>query len=323
MAELLQIQTVLEEFRKLHFYKARLAEATRRTEYKASLLIQSWFRGFKVRFYIRRLHEKAVIIQKIWRGFRARARYRQMVMAAYFIMKIKFYNDMAVRIQRRWRGFYVRKYIHSFYSRKSYLERLSRTNELVRREMDELEELQKRERICLKKVNEQKAKVYQAYRWHHLLSTKQCPGVFNSPFRLAPHEMELLLREVKYLTPTTLVPQDCGHLIPAAPTHSSFDGTGTESLRSKTRACCSPKPILPRITSTKQQVRIRDPREMWEQNVRFPELTVGLQNSCTHFEEAQNDLHFYSGTPGPESTHHHLDHRSLAIPHPENAMNLT
>ncbi|XP_061557471.1 spermatogenesis-associated protein 17 [Phycodurus eques] len=320
MAELLQIQSVLEEFRKLHFYKARLAEATRRAEYQASIRIQSWLRGYRVRFYIRRLHEKAVIIQKIWRGFRARARCRQMVMAKYFIMKMNFYNEMAVRIQRRWRGFYVRKYIHSFYSRKSYLERLSRTNELVRRELDELEELQKRERFCLKKVNEQKAKVYQAYRWHHLLSTKQCPGVFNSPFRLAPHEMELLLRQVKYLAPTRLVPKDYGHLIPAAPTHSSFDGT-VESQRSKTRACCSPRPILPRIASTKQQVQIRDSGEMWEQNVRFPEHTVSLQNSYAHLEEAQRDLRFYSGTQGPESMGH-LDHSSHALPHPENAKNL-
>ncbi len=42
-----------------------------------------------------------------------------------------------------------------------------------RRELDELEELQKRERDCLEMVKEQTAKVYQAHRLHHLLSTKQ------------------------------------------------------------------------------------------------------------------------------------------------------
>lgn len=42
-----------------------------------------------------------------------------------------------------------------------------------RREMDEFEELQRRERDCLKKVEEQTAKVHQAHRLHHLLSTKQ------------------------------------------------------------------------------------------------------------------------------------------------------
>ncbi|XP_054626753.1 spermatogenesis-associated protein 17 [Dunckerocampus dactyliophorus] len=295
MAELLKIKCKIEEFRKQQFYKARLVETHKRAKFRAAIRIQSWFRGHRVRFYIRHLHEKAVIIQKTWRGFIARAHFRQMVMAAYFIMKMNFYNEMAVRIQRRWRGFYVRKYIHSFYSRKRYLERISSTNEVVRREMDELEELQKRERICLKKVNEQKAKAYQAYRWHHLLSTKQCPGVFNSPFRIVPHEMELLLRQVKYQAPTRIVSRDSTHLTPAAPTPPTFAVT-PGSPRRKSRAFCSPRPILPPITSTKQQVRIRDPGEMWEQGVRFPELALDLQTSYGHLEEAQNELRLYSRT---------------------------
>ncbi|XP_049574227.1 spermatogenesis-associated protein 17 isoform X1 [Syngnathus scovelli] len=295
MAELERIQAVLEEFQTLRFYKARKVEATRQREYMGAVRLQSWFRGFRVRFYIRHLHEKAVIIQKIWRGFRARARYRQMVMEAYFIMKTNFYNEMAIRIQRRWRGFFVRKYIHSFYSRKSYLEKIARTNGLVRREMDELEELQKRERLCLLRVKEQRAKLYQAYRWHHLLSTEQRRGVFNSPFRTAPHEMELLLRQVKYQAPTKVVPQDYAHLTPAAPTLPSFYGS-IESPRKTLRACCSPKPVLPRIGSTKQKVRIRDPEQMWEQSGLVAESSVGLHTSCAHLEETQNRLRLYSST---------------------------
>lgn len=42
-----------------------------------------------------------------------------------------------------------------------------------RRELDEVEELQKRERDCLELVKEQTARVHQAHRLHHLLSTKQ------------------------------------------------------------------------------------------------------------------------------------------------------
>nr|XP_057944701.1 spermatogenesis-associated protein 17 isoform X2 [Doryrhamphus excisus] len=300
----------------------RLAEANKQAKSRAAIRIQSCFRGYRVRFYIRHLHEKAVIIQKTWRGFKARAHFRQMVMAAYFIMKMNFYNEMAVKIQRRWRGFYVRKYIHSFYSRKSYLERLSRTNEVVRREMEELEELQKREKICLKKVNEQKAKVYQAYRWHHLLSTKRCPGVFNSPFRLVPHEMELLLRQVKYQAPTKLVPRDSTHLTPASPTPPTF-AVPPGSPRRRGRAFCSPRPILPPIASTKQQVRIRDPGEMWEQGVRFPELAMHLQTSYGHLEEAQNELRLYSGTLGNECMEQQLDCSSHPLPQPDNDESFT
>ncbi|GLD58296.1 spermatogenesis-associated protein 17 isoform X1 [Lates japonicus] len=149
MAELLKIRSEAEEFLKEYFLRNSQAEENRQKENQAATRIQSWFRACKVRAYLSHLHKKAIIIQKIWRGFTARARFRQMVKAAYFIMKMNFYEEMAVRIQRRWRGFFVRRYIHNFYARKSYLEGLSRKNELVRRELDEHEELQKRERDCL------------------------------------------------------------------------------------------------------------------------------------------------------------------------------
>ncbi|KAM9860565.1 spermatogenesis-associated protein 17 [Aulostomus maculatus] len=280
----------LGEFLKELYDRSSLADEKREEENQAATRIQSWFRAYKVRAYLSHLHKKAVIIQKIWRGFTARARFRQMVKAAYFIMKMNFYEEMAVRIQRRWRGFSVRKYIHNFYARKRYLERLSIKNEQVRRELGELEELQRRERDCLERVKEQTAKFYQAHRSHHLLSTKQCPGVFNSPFREAPHEMELLLRQVKYQAPARLAPKDRAVLLGIpAPTAPSFPGTLGSSWI-KARTCCSPRPILPPIASKKQQGLFREPGEVWEQRLCFPELSLRLQTSYTHLEGAQNEL---------------------------------
>lgn len=43
----------------------------------------------------------------------------------------------------------------------------------LRMELDELEEFQKREREFVQMMEEQSAKTYEAYRLHHLLSTKQ------------------------------------------------------------------------------------------------------------------------------------------------------
>uniref|UniRef100_A0A673BUR0 Spermatogenesis associated 17 n=1 Tax=Sphaeramia orbicularis TaxID=375764 RepID=A0A673BUR0_9TELE len=233
-----------------------LAEESRQREHRAAVQIQSWFRGCKVRAYLSHLHTKAVIIQKIWRGFTARSRFRQMVKAAYFIMKMNFYEEMAVRIQRRWRGFFVRKYVHNFYARKSYLEGISMKNEEVRRELAELEELQKRERSCLQMVKQQRVKVFQAHRLHHLISTKQCPGVFNSPFRPAPHEMELLLRQVKYQAPTRLTPRDKTFLLGTpGPTAPSFPETRGSPWIKTTSPSCSSRLILPPIASKKPQVR--------------------------------------------------------------------
>lgn len=43
----------------------------------------------------------------------------------------------------------------------------------LRMELDELEEFQRRERDYVQMMEEQSAKTYEAYRLHHLLSTKQ------------------------------------------------------------------------------------------------------------------------------------------------------
>ncbi|XP_070818933.1 spermatogenesis-associated protein 17 [Chaetodon trifascialis] len=291
MAELLKIQSEVEEFLKEYVYRNSQAEENRQTESQAATRIQSWFRACKVRAYLSHLHKKAIIIQKIWRGFTARARFRQMVKAAYFIMKMNFYEEMAVRIQRRWRGFFVRKYIHNFYARKNYLDGLSRKNELVRRELDELEELQKKERDCLEMVKEQTTKFYKAHRLHHLLSTKQCPGVFNSPFRPSPHEMEQLLRQVKYQAPTRLAPRGRACLLGMpGPATSSFHGTLESPWMKNSKICCSSRLILPPIASKKQQGLFREPGEVWEQRVHCPDLTVHLQTSRSHLEEAQSQL---------------------------------
>ncbi|XP_042345505.1 spermatogenesis-associated protein 17 [Plectropomus leopardus] len=323
MAELLKTESEVEEFKKIYFYRNSLAELSRQRENQAATRIQSWFRACKVRAYLSHLHKKAIIIQKIWRGFTARAHFRQMVKAAYFIMKMNFYEEMAVRIQRRWRGFFVRKYIHNFYARKSYLEGLLRKNELVRMELDELEELQKRERDCIEMVKDQTAKVYQAHRLHHLLSTKQCPGVFNSPFRQAPHEMELLLRQVKYQAPTRMAPRGRTSLLgmpgPAAP---SFPGTLGSPWVKTSGTCCSFRPILPPIASKKQQGLFREPGEVWEQHVHCPDLTLRLQTSYTHLEEAQNQLQQHESIRLPTGTLEtarmlpHLSHSSNSFTQP-------
>uniref|UniRef100_A0A3B5AYX6 Spermatogenesis associated 17 n=1 Tax=Stegastes partitus TaxID=144197 RepID=A0A3B5AYX6_9TELE len=284
MAELLKLQSEIKEFPKDQ------AQETRQEENQAATRIQSWFRACKVRAYLSHLHKKAIIIQKIWRGFTARAPQRSCTATFSMLHANISVKPLCSQIQRRWRGFFVRKYIHNFYARKSYLEGVTMKNESVRRELDELEELQKRERDCLAMVKEQTAKVYQAHRLHHLVSTKQCPGVFNSPFRPAPHEMELLLRQVKYQTPTRLAPR--GRARPLgipSPTAPSFPGTLGSPWIKTSRTCCS-RPVLPPIVSKKQQGLYREPGEVWEQRVQCPDLMLCLQTSYTHLEEAQNQL---------------------------------
>ncbi|CAB1418067.1 unnamed protein product [Pleuronectes platessa] len=254
----------------------RQAEENRQRENQAATRIQSWFRACKVQAYISHLHKKAIIIQKMWWGFTARARFRQMVKAAYFIMKMNFYEEMAVRIQRRWRGYFVRKYVHNFYARRRYLEGLSEIMNLSGGTWMSLRNFRRESEI--------------------VCSTKQCPGIFNSPSRRAPHETELLLRQVKYQAPTRLVPIGrAGLLGMPDSTAPSFRGS-LGSPRIKPTRTCSFKPILPPIANRKQQGLFQQPGEMWDQCVRCPDLTLRLQKSYTQLEEAQKQLQRHKST---------------------------
>uniref|UniRef100_A0A3P8VIP7 Spermatogenesis associated 17 n=1 Tax=Cynoglossus semilaevis TaxID=244447 RepID=A0A3P8VIP7_CYNSE len=208
-----------------HMTRGREGE-NRQTENQAAIRIQSWFRACKVQAYLRHLHQNAIIIQRLWRGFTARARFRQM-------------------IQQRWRGFYVRKYVHNFYARQRHLQVVSRKNKLIRY------------RVCFFSKSKQLYITPPTHTHTHpspssplslifpvsLSRSLQRPGVFNSPFRQAPHETELLLRQVKYQPPTrgrtglVAIPDPTTPVSPESPRSSS------------------PWPTLPPIVSRKQQVR--------------------------------------------------------------------
>ncbi|XP_060788878.1 spermatogenesis-associated protein 17 [Neoarius graeffei] len=199
MARLVKLYDQIERVKEQYFIRNRIAEENRQRENAAAIRIQSWVRGCQLRAYLSYLHWNATIIQKTWRAFSARQYFRQRLKTAYFLMKMNFYSKMAVKIQKTWRGFYTRKYVHNYYARKRYLEDLAKKNEQVRRELEELAEYQQREQARIVMEREEQEKNMQAQRFHFLLSTKQRPGVFNSPFRPEPDEMELRLRTVKPL----------------------------------------------------------------------------------------------------------------------------
>ncbi|XP_042181426.1 spermatogenesis-associated protein 17 [Oncorhynchus tshawytscha] len=280
MASLVRLQNEIERIKEEYFTRNRIAEENRQRENEAAILIQSWFRGCQVRAYLSHLHRKATIIQKIWRGFTARAHFRQMVKAAYFIMKMNFYHEMSVRIQQRWRGYCVRKYSHNYYARKRYMEGLARKNKQIRRDLEEFSEFQRRERERMAMEREEQEKNVQAQRMHFLLSTKQCPGVFNSPFRPGPDEMELRLRRTKPLPPRN-IPRDRASLLGnASPSSPSFPGVPR---------AFGAKP-LPPIPSKKPQGPFRGPEEVWAQRQRGLEPSLRVQTSISDLEQAQDQL---------------------------------
>ncbi|BFZ07076.1 hypothetical protein BsWGS_10115 [Bradybaena similaris] len=173
------------------------AFAARSYEYAAAVRIQAWFRGIRVRVYLKYLNNRATQIQKIWRGFLARKFYKILLMNTVFIMRFRHFNEMASKVQRLWRGYYVRKYIFNYNGRKRYLEALQVKNEIVRIELAEFAEQHQAARKREEERSAMQRREYEARRHHYLLSTEVIPGIYNSPFLPCPAEEEYLLRSVQ------------------------------------------------------------------------------------------------------------------------------
>ncbi|XP_073485280.1 spermatogenesis-associated protein 17 isoform X1 [Aquarana catesbeiana] len=261
-----------------YFQRCRAAEEKRLTEYNAAVVIQSWFRGCRVRAYLRYLNRMGTVIQKWWRGYLARKYFRKKVKTAYFIMKMNFYNDMAVRIQKMWRGYYVRKFVHNYYALKKYLEGVAFKNHLVRKELEEYASMSEKEKIKRDLEKEERRKNHEARKMHYLLSTEQVAGVFNSPYRQYPDEMEFRLQRARPLSHRDLPKKsndndsfvdwsDCRHPF-------SFPTT-------------SP---LPPINKKKPQGPFRDVGEVLQQRYRPLEPTLRVATSFTSVEEAREEI---------------------------------
>lgn len=131
MAKLIKLQeqlsNVIDEIYDYHRY----ADERRAIELRAVIRIQSWYRGIRLRYYLKYLNNAAIVIQKSWRGYVSRVHYRVHLQERVAQMKLDYYNMMATRIQRTWRGYYSRKNVFDYYKRKDYLLSVQQKNEII------------------------------------------------------------------------------------------------------------------------------------------------------------------------------------------------
>uniref|UniRef100_A0A8C4XBS0 Spermatogenesis associated 17 n=1 Tax=Erpetoichthys calabaricus TaxID=27687 RepID=A0A8C4XBS0_ERPCA len=241
----------------------------RAKEVKAAIMIQAWYRGCRVHGYLRdRIFISNVTLTFVFLLF--------LFQTEYFVVKMNFYNEMAVRIQKRWRSYYVRKYIHNYYAIKSYLKGLTVKNAIIREKLDEYVEttLKRQEEMALE--NEERRKDYQAQRMHYLISTELRPGVFNSPFRLFPDEMEFRLQRCRPQIHSALPVCATDHETRASGSAASFTST--------------PMQRLPPISKKKLQGPFRDPAEVLQQRLKPLEPTLRVTTSITSVEESRKEL---------------------------------
>ncbi|KAM8896897.1 spermatogenesis-associated protein 17 isoform 1-T3 [Lycaon pictus] len=278
MATLARLQARATFLAHQYYFRSSVVDLFRKKEYDAAVKIQSWFRGCQVRAYIRHLHRVATTIQKWWRSYLGRQQYQVVVKLASCAMKMNLYNAMAVRIQRRWRGYRIRKYCFNYFYLKEYLRAVSETNDAIREALEEFAEMKEREEKKADLEREEKKRDYQARKMHYLLSTKQIPGIYNSPFRKDPDPWELRLQKAKPLT--------C-HRPKVKQKHyiSLSSWLACTSARSFPRS-----EILPPIDRKRCQGPFRDITEVLEQRYKPLEPTLRVAEPIDELKVAREEL---------------------------------
>ncbi|KAM6165902.1 spermatogenesis-associated protein 17 [Erethizon dorsatum] len=299
MATLARLQARSGFIKNQYYLRNRVVDEFREKENCAAIKIQSWFRGCQVRAYIRYLHRVAIIIQKWWRGYLSRKYYRLTVEVAYYTMKMDLYNAMAVRIQRRWRAYKVRKFCFNYFCFKEYLRAVSEANDAMREVLQEFADVQESEEKKAKLEREEKQREKEARKMHYLLSTKQIPGIYNSPFREKPDPRELQLQKAK-----PLVSQR--RRVAQKPSVSLNDWLACTSARSFPRS-----DILPPINRKPCQGPFRDIREVLEQRYKPLEPTLRQSQPLDELKQARGQLrrqewvrNIHDKTFLPFSSHH-------------------
>ncbi|XP_055000625.1 spermatogenesis-associated protein 17 isoform X1 [Sorex araneus] len=276
MATLALLQARSKVLGQHYYYKNSVVDGFRKKENDAAVTIQSWFKGCRVRAYIRYLHKMVTIIQKWWRGYLSRQAYQIKVKEACYTMKMNLYNAMAVKIQRQWRGYKIRKYCFNYFYLKEYLRAVSETNEAIREALEEFAEMKEREDKKARLEREEKRQAYLARKMHYLLSTHQIPGVYNSPFRSEPDPWELRLQKAKPLSH----PQR-----QEVPTLGLNDWLACTSTRSFPRSH-----VLPPINRKKCQGPFRNITEVLQQRYKPLQPTLQEAEPFNDLKEARKEL---------------------------------
>ncbi|XP_049491181.1 spermatogenesis-associated protein 17 isoform X2 [Panthera uncia] len=282
MATLARLQARSTFLAHQYYFRNSAVDVFRKKEYDAAVKIQSWFRGCRIRAYLRYLHRVATVIQKCWRGYLGRQHYQ-----------------LIVKIQKRWRGYRIRKYCFNYFYLKEYLKAVSETNDAIREALEEFAEMKEREEKKADLEREEKKRDYQARKMHYLLSTKQAlwysrksmgidislqtllhriPGIYNSPFRKDPDPWELRLQKAK-------------PLISQRPKVKQKRDTNISNWLACTSARSLPQSeILPPIDRKQCQGPFRDITEVLEQRYKPLEPTLWMAEPINELKMAREEL---------------------------------
>ncbi|KAJ3163419.1 N-terminal acetyltransferase A complex catalytic subunit ard1 [Irineochytrium annulatum] len=166
---------VVDEF----FQRARVAESLREKEHYAVVKIQSIFKRFKQRKRWADILYRVTEIQRIYRGHLARKFYADAKKALARSKELAKQNKQASLIQKLWRGYYSRKCVFDFRRRRLFIQNVEKKM-VETREQLLLHEQRQREADAIDRASKHLERIERvAGRSHHLLGTRQIPGILD------------------------------------------------------------------------------------------------------------------------------------------------
>lgn len=182
MAHFFKLQDSLDEAAKVYFAMLGAASDNSATEKAAIIKVQSVYRGSKVRDRWHAVLHNALLVQRLSRGWLARVRTRALRLERTMALNTVFFHHCASVIQKFFRGWWSRRYLHDYYGRKGYLEKVAKrgdwTKEYLRRHHEnKVAEAKAEEETQMRQEFDNLAGEL-----HHLVSTKSIAGVYNPPY---------------------------------------------------------------------------------------------------------------------------------------------
>lgn len=218
---------------------------------------------------MRRRTEAAIIIQKHWRGYVGRKYYKECLLKYFRQISLKHYNSMATKIQKVWRGNWIRQHVYNYYKRQEYFQALAEKNEIMLTRLQEFRDERRRVQYEMARTIQRRHQNELVRKYHHLVSTKAIPGIYNSPYSPADSR-DLFLKSAK---------------IRVSPVSKKRKQKPFNKKCEKMLDSIKNFPNVP-----KQQGPFQDPKKVQFQQYKPPRQTLRMETDFYHLEKARKAM---------------------------------
>ena len=171
-----------KDFIENYFNSLNLKEINLKKELNSIITIQKYIRRFLCRKRLLILKSQTLQVQKSLKGYFSKSNNQKEIVSQNNNIIREFYNNQIIIIQKHWKGYKYRKNIIDYYSNKKWLEKINKKNEETLNQIKDI--TMKKQYDLNRKVEENERKKFFNIikNLHHLISTKEIPGIYNTPY---------------------------------------------------------------------------------------------------------------------------------------------